>query len=87
MTVQKLPEGVTIDLNFYLASSEGLEVRVHLNGLGCLPIMEEAVDVGRIARTMPIFATGTGWRMMTRDEIADYRRREEEGDDEDSDES
>lgn len=81
MTTINTPEGVTLTLNVYLMSEEELEAKVELSELHQLTGPMNAINVEGLVESLKLDAGGSGWRVMTRAEIADYRRREIEGED------
>ena len=83
MSVTPLPEGVTATLNVYLVSSNGLEIRVQLGEFSQWPSPPKDIDVASIAATGILGNVRSGWRVMTRAEIADYQRRDDAYDDAD----
>jgi hypothetical protein len=82
MTSVNCPDGVTVSLHYYLISAEEIEVRLSVGELPVLPQMSPQLDIKTLPQMVDLEKVGTGWRVMTREEIADYRRRDIEGDDE-----
>jgi len=77
------PEGVEIDLAFYLTSdATGLEMVARIGGLPALTTFDGKTDANALAEKLSIQSLANDWRLMSRAEIADYKRREREGDDE-----
>lgn len=74
------PDGVTITLNYYLVSAEGVEARFSVGELLGLPALGPSLDIPALHKHFNLENMGTDWRVMTREEIADYRRRDIEGD-------
>lgn len=82
----KLPNGMLADLHIYLASEfqgEEIEVVVSLRGFRGIPSIDAEIDLPRLAQTLnldigPLDIEKT--RLMTPSEIAEYRRKESEGD-------
>jgi hypothetical protein len=82
MTVFRMPEGVEVDLKVYLSGIvEDVETEIVIR-VGGLPSffdsVEETLDVQHIVKSYELDKMGTGWRVMTRAEIADYKAREKE---------
>lgn len=82
MTVFALPEGVEVDLKIYLTGIvEGVATDMVIR-LGGMPSFSdsctEPVDVETLVKTRELDGLGHGWRVMTREEIADYKRRDAE---------
>lgn len=82
MTGITCPEGVTVTLNYYLVSAEGVEAKLGEGELQSLPALGPSLDVNALYQHFDLDKMGSGWRVMTREEIADYWRRDIEGDDE-----
>jgi hypothetical protein len=79
MSLIELPEGVEVDLRVYLVGSvDGEDVEVALT-VGGLPRLSDqmlpCVAVDTIIKAYDLDDLGAGWRVMTRAEIADYKRR------------
>ena len=75
------PEGVTFDTNIYVVASDGTEACIRLGEAPSYPIVESveaAIGYALKAVAGMSLTDGATWRVMTRDEIADYRRRENE---------
>lgn len=84
MSIVRMPEGVELDLKVYLAGLiEGEEVEIVVT-VGGLPAFTdnvlEHVNLDHLVETQGLADLGTGWRVMTRAEIADYKAREREDD-------
>jgi len=84
MAVIKLPEGVEYDLKVYLMGViEGVETEIVVT-LGGLPAFSddvlEQVDLLRLVKSQNLDDLGTDWRIMTRDEITEFKVREREAD-------
>ena len=82
MSLIKMPEGVELDLKVYLVGMvEDLEVEIVLT-VGGLPAFSDdilkQVDLPRIIKSNNLDDMGTGWRIMNREQIADYKARERE---------
>lgn len=76
------PEGVEIGLSFYFTSEEtGLEVVGNMSGLPALTSFDGQADAAKLAEHFGLNSFADDWRLMTRAEIADYKRREREGED------
>ena len=82
MSLIKMPEGVELDLKVYLVGMvEDLEVEIVLT-VGGLPAFSDdilkQVDLPRIIKSNNLDDMGSGWRIMNREQIADYKARERE---------
>lgn len=82
MTMIKLPEGVEVDLKVYLVGMiEENEVEIALT-LGGMPAISDSVheylDLQSIIASQNLLDLGTDWRVMTRPEISDYKKRQTE---------
>jgi len=79
-SVLTLPEGTDVDINVYVSSEEaGLETRVSIRGVTRMARAEDiATEVGKIMTSPDLTGLANDWRLMTRGEIADYRKRQRE---------
>lgn len=82
MTTFRMPEGVELDLKVYLIGVvEQVETEIVLT-VGGLPAfadsVNETLELHRIIDAYNLNELGTDWRVMSRDEIADFKRRESE---------
>jgi hypothetical protein len=82
MSVIKMPEGVELDLKVYLAGEiDGEEVEIVLT-VGGLPAFADSVleraDLAHLVDSQGLDKLGSGWRVMSRAEITDYKARERE---------
>lgn len=86
MGVFKMPDGVELDLKIYLAgtvSGQEVETVITLGGLTAFSDgVKDALNVETIVKANNLDALGSGWRIMTRDEIKDYRERQSEAEQE-----
>lgn len=69
------PEGVEVDVNYYFTSpSTGVDVTVGLKGLEAFSGFDHPRYASAdIAKTMLPQGMATDWRVMTRQEIKDYK--------------
>ncbi|HEY8136277.1 MAG TPA: hypothetical protein VIF61_00455 [Methylocystis sp.] len=75
-----LPAGFDVTLNAYFTSpSTGLEAKVGIAGLRSIAQIDpQKVDVDGVISNLIGSGTADDWRLMTAEEVADYRRREAE---------
>lgn len=80
MTVFAMPEGVEAGLKIFLVGMiEDVETEIVLTVGGFRSFSDSVVsqvNVEALTKTYELDKLGTGWRVMTRDEIADYKKRE-----------
>lgn len=78
--MQKLPEGVEIDIITYVYSpSTDAEVRLRVGGFTSISEdFAKEVDITALKEFELLKEIATDWRVMTREEISDYKRRERE---------
>lgn len=73
------PEGAEFEVSFFLTSDEsGLEIKLALGGMTILVDFTNKADAGKLAEHFNLDGLASDWRLMTRDEISDYKRRERE---------
>jgi len=82
MSVFRMPEGVELDLKVYLIGNvTGQETEIVLT-VGGLPAfsdsVNESLELDHIVKSYKLDELGDSWRVMTRAEIADYRKRQDE---------
>lgn len=71
------PEGVEFDTHVYLTSDDGIEAVFSAKGGKGIPATGVVQQI--VTKAIEGMPTGLGnWRVMSRDEIADYKRRQEE---------
>jgi hypothetical protein len=71
-----LPEGVEVSFQVYCTSdSTGIDIVVSLKGMKQLPVEAGLIDTAGILRSLP---EADDWRVMTRDEITEYKANEKE---------
>lgn len=79
LVANAIPEGLEINLVAYFINDEGVEITITLGAIDKMPNL--TADLGANDLLDSVKADlGKGWRYMTREEIADYKRREDEGD-------
>lgn len=85
MSLIALPEGVELDLKVYVVGMVGsveTEVMITLGGLPAFADdIKETVELTRIVKSQGLDELGTGWRVMSRAEITDYKQRQREAED------
>lgn len=72
-----LPEGVELDVNFYLVDDDGLTAKLSVKGLPLMPAALDSPDVGLLLKALGVSQPGN-WRPMTREEICEFKRDEED---------
>lgn len=80
------PEGVTFDTNVYLQSADGLEVVVSLKEAAAFPTPESIGAAIDYAFKSVAGISDAPWQVMSRDEIADYKRRNDSSECDEDDE-
>lgn len=83
MTVLNMPEGVEAGLKIYLTGKiKGTETEVVISADG-MPSFSDSVsrpvDVESLVNAYELKRLGHSWRVMTRAEIDEYKRRNESG--------
>jgi hypothetical protein len=77
----KVPDGIEIDLIMYLTSdSTGANVRYALRGMRALTPFLDKPDASVLATQAGLISMATDWRMMTINEIEEYKLDEDEED-------
>jgi hydroxyethylthiazole kinase-like sugar kinase family protein len=80
VSIFRMPEGVELDIKIYLVGlvqNEEAEIVLTVGGLPAFSdSVNETLELPRIIEAHDLNAFGTDWRVMTRAEIADYRKRE-----------
>jgi len=83
MSLIRMPEGVELDLKVYVTGLvEGVEAEIVLTVAGLPAFSDEvngSLELSRIIESYELDKLGTDWRVMTRAEIADYRKRNNDG--------
>lgn len=80
MTLRKLPEGMELDLQFYMTDDEGLNIKLTVSGLPLIPAdldNPDAMAIARLFKLSPPPPSVGNWRPMTRAEIRDFKDDEE----------
>lgn len=80
MATFKLPEGVEVELKFYLTSDKlDANVVIRLGGMTSFADSwaDVVVDVNKIATANMLDKLADDWRVMSREEIAQYKKDEE----------
>lgn len=75
----KLPEGVSIDVNYYATNEKGLTIRCVLKGLPVVPKFKLNVDTLALMKSCGNFGLPPEdgpWRPMTREEIKEFIKNE-----------
>lgn len=72
-----LPEGVELDVNFYMADDDGLMAKLVIKGLPTIPTDFDKPDVGSLLKALGVSQPGN-WRPMTREEIGEFKRSEDD---------
>lgn len=76
----KLPEGVEIALNLYIVGTidgEETPTLITVSGLTSFTdTVADNVELSHIIASNKLDEVGSDWRVMTRAEIADYKKRE-----------
>jgi hypothetical protein len=86
--IVQCPEGVEIDFVIYLTSeSTGIDVRFALKGMPAFVGFEKACDPAALEVASGASRFAPDWRMMTRAEIAEYKRGEDPDDGDSEEES
>ncbi|MEZ2409808.1 hypothetical protein AB6806_23740 [Bosea sp. RCC_152_1] len=75
----KCPEGVELDLVTYLTSpSKGIDTRVAARGFQVMVPLKTEIDVKAFVEANGLSKFADDWRVMTRDEIKEYKATENE---------
>lgn len=74
----KLPDGVELDLNFYMTDDEGIAAKFSVKGLRLIPAALDNPNVDALFKAFHLGELGGGrWRAMTRAEISEFKENEE----------
>lgn len=74
------PEGIEIDILVYLTSDEtGIDVVGRIGGMTALPEFTGNASPDGLVKALGPHTLANDWRLMSREEIANYKRREREG--------
>ena len=77
MSLIKMPEGVELDLKIYLVGQvedEEMEIVLTLGGMPAFSDdVHKCVELSHIIKSYKLNDLGSDWRVMTRDEIKDYK--------------
>ncbi|OYW67136.1 MAG: hypothetical protein B7Z40_08560 [Bosea sp. 12-68-7] len=76
--ITEIPEGVEVSATLYLISdSTGMELDATVHGIASMAVLAERMDAAR-SHIAKLSDKVTDWRLMTREEIADAKRRKAE---------
>jgi hypothetical protein len=82
MSVFKMPDGVEINLIMYvtgIVQEEETDITIIISDLTAFSDdIKSSIDLQHIIKSHNLDTLGTDWRVMTREEIADYKKKERE---------